>query len=50
MTKKELISNLLDKKVPDDCEISVLCISSRPISVEVAYYDKPENRFIIETN
>ena len=50
MTKKELINHLSDKKIPDDCEITILCTSSRPISVETAYYDKPDKQFIIETN
>ena len=50
MTKKELIQELSNKKIPDDCEVTILCTSSRPISVETAYYDKPEKRFIIETN
>jgi len=50
MTKKDLIQYLSDKKIPDDCEITILCTSSRPISVETAYYDKPDKRFVIETN
>lgn len=50
MTKKELIKELSNKKIPDDCEIAILCTSSRPISVETAYYDKPDKLFIIETN
>ena len=50
MTKKELIKLLSDKKIPDTCEIKILCTRAMPITVETAYYDKPDKRFIIETN
>jgi hypothetical protein len=50
VTKKKLIEILSDKKIPNDCEIKVLCTRSMPIPVETAYYDKPDKRIIIETN
>jgi hypothetical protein len=50
MTKKELIKVLSENKIPENCEIKVLCNRSYPIAAEIAYYDKKDNRVIIETN
>ena len=50
MTKKELMAILSDKKIKDNIEVEVLCNRSYPNKIETVYYDKKDERVIIETN
>jgi len=47
MKAKDLIK-LLKKK--QDADVQILGYRSHPVKIEAAYYDKDQNRFIIETD
>lgn len=50
MKLSKLLEVINKVKDPETVELSVLSIRPTLIPVELAYYDKKENRVVIETN